>query len=214
MKNKLLDKIEFVPFPDTQYYRRKEPKTQAVLHHTVSGEGVSGDVAWWLSTKSRIATHFIISRSGKIRQNYSSKYWAHHLGIKTKIFEDNNIDPSGKNLWLNMKSIGIELDSWGGLKKSETTKVNGFVENYPDKFRGYEFFETYTPKQITALRELLKYLCDKYNIPLNYNEDMWDVSKDALNGKPGIWSHTSFRPDKSDCHPQESLIKMLKNLNK
>jgi hypothetical protein len=41
---------------------------------------------------------------------------------------------------------------------------------------------------------------------------MFDVSKEALSGESGIWSHTSFRSDKSDIHPQGELIKMLKSL--
>jgi hypothetical protein len=41
---------------------------------------------------------------------------------------------------------------------------------------------------------------------------MWEVSKEALKSVPGIWSHTSVRSDKSDCHPQLELIAMLKSL--
>lgn len=211
-KKTLLDRIIYEPFPENQYYKRAEAKTQVVLHHTVSGKGLEGDLNWWLSTPQRIATAFIIGRDGTIHQNFSSKYWAHHLGVKSKVFEAHDIPLKGNNVWLNIKSIGIELDSWGGLKEGDLQKVDGFVEHYPNKYRGYEYFETYTPKQVSSLRELLVYLCDKYNIPVGYNDDMWDVSKNALEGTPGIWSHTSFRKDKSDCHPQESLIKMLKRL--
>lgn len=209
---KLLDKIVFEEFPPEQYYRRKGNKKQIVLHHTVSGKGLEGDLNWWLSTTSRIATAFIIGRDGKIHQNFSSKYWAHHLGIKQSVFTEHNISLNANNTWLNINSIGIELDSWGGLKEEELKKVDGFVERYPDNYRGYEYFEQYTPKQIASLKELLIYLCEKYEIPKDYNEDMWDVSKNALEGKAGIWSHTSYRKDKSDVHPQPSLIKTLKKL--
>ena len=43
---------------------------------------------------------------------------------------------------------------------------------------------------------------------------MWDISRKALAGVAGIWSHTSFRPekDKQDAHPQPELITMLKGL--
>ena len=59
---------------------------------------------------------------------------------------------------------------------------------------------------------LIIYLSNKYNIPLDYNENMWNVSHDALAGKSGIWTHVSYRQDKSDCHPQEELINALKKL--
>ena len=52
---------------------------------------------------------------------------------------------------------------------------------------------------------------DRYNIPLEYNQDMWDVSINALKGAPGIWTHVSYRSDKSDCHPQPELIEMLQS---
>jgi hypothetical protein len=41
---------------------------------------------------------------------------------------------------------------------------------------------------------------------------MWDLSNDALAGKKGVYTHVSFRTDKSDMHPQPELIEMLKNL--
>jgi hypothetical protein len=58
----------------------------------------------------------------------------------------------------------------------------------------------------------LAYWNEKFGIPLDYNADMWDVTNNALDGKPGIWTHNSYRTDKSDCHPQPELIKMLQTL--
>jgi hypothetical protein len=34
----------------------------------------------------------------------------------------------------------------------------------------------------------------------------------ALSGTPGVWTHVSYRADKSDCHPQIELINALKEL--
>jgi hypothetical protein len=41
---------------------------------------------------------------------------------------------------------------------------------------------------------------------------MWEYSKIALNGSPGIWSHSSFRKDKSDCFPQKELMQVIEEL--
>ena len=46
----------------------------------------------------------------------------------------------------------------------------------------------------------------------DYKKDMWDISRSALSGSPGIYTHVSYRKDKSDCHPQKDLIENLKNL--
>lgn len=216
-----LSEIIGVDFPSNQYMRNQMPKNQVVMHHTVSGPGVRGDISWWLSTAARIATSIIVARDGKIYQCFSSKYWAHHLGVK-----------ASNNKTLNKGSIGIEIDSWGGLVKSKLgdwhpakwdkikkkfvadTRVKPITKivEFPDKYRGFYAFEKYTNKQIEAVLQLLIYWGKKYDIPLDYNENMWDVSNDALSGKSGVWTHVSFRKDKSDCYPDERLIKMLKSL--
>lgn len=220
LKKLNLKEIIQVDFPDDQYYKTQTAKNQIVIHHTVSGQGVNGDIAWWRSTTARIATHIIIGWDGKIYQCYSSKYWGHHLGIH-----------ASNNKALNKASIGIEIDAWGGLIKHKghwypakwddvlkkmlpNTKILPIkkVTEYPDGFRGFYGFESYTPEQIEAVRQLLVFWNKTYNIPLDYHEDMWDVSSDALSGKDGIWTHVSFREDKSDCHPQPELVEMLKSL--
>ena len=174
------------------------------------------------------------------------------------------------NKFLNQQSIGIEIDSWGGLKQGndgnwyptimldkdrqskEPLKGAEPVTNvtlYNDKtgfplgFRGFYGFETYTQTQIDATEDLIRslvYLSNPHKEPLKYgkfpsiqlkfNEDIWDVdygddnitpsspngapniSKNAMNGESGVWTHVSYRADKSDCHPQPELIAMLRKL--
>lgn len=215
-----LNGIIQVDFPDNQYFREQTDKKQIVLHHTVSGQGVDGDIAWWRQTVERIGTAIIVGWDGKIYQCFSSKYWAHHIGSK-----------AANNKALNMASIGIEIDAWGGLmrynrqwypaKWDEKLKQNvpnlgvrpiQNVQVYEQGYKGFFGFEKYTAEQIEAVRQLLVFWNEKFGIPLDYNEDMWAVSSKAMSGTPGIWTHVSFRDDKSDCHPQPELIQMLKSL--
>lgn len=215
-----LKKIIQVDFPDDQYYKVQTKKKQIVLHHTVSGQGVDGDIAWWRSTADHIATSMIVGFDGKIYQCFSSKYWAHHLGCKRS-----------NNVALNKGSIGIEIDAWGGLVRHNrlwypakwdkelkrnvaNTSVRPIsnVQTYEQGFRGFHAFEKYTDAQLEAVYKLLIYWKSRYGIPLTYNPAMWEVNEDALNGKAGVWTHVSFREDKSDCHPQPELIAMLKSL--
>jgi N-acetyl-anhydromuramyl-L-alanine amidase AmpD len=210
-----------VDFPDNQYYKEQTNKNQIVLHHTVSGQGVDGDIAYWRSTVERIGTAIIVGWDGKIYQCFSTKYWAHHLGTHAV-----------NNVALNKASIGIEIDAWGGLIKKDNlwypakwdvikkknipnTKVKPIqnVQEYPKGFMGYYGFEKYTDAQIESVRKLLVFWNEKYNIPLDYHPEMWNISIKALGGVPGIWTHVSYRGNgKSDCHPDEGLIKMLKSL--
>jgi len=215
-KEKLnLSEIKFVNFPANQYVREETKKTQIVLHHTVSGKGVEGDINWWLKDPKRIATHFIINWDGTIYQNYSSKYWGYHLGEVTSTFHKLGLNYQRHD----MNTIAIEIDSWGGLSKKEGKYYHAYgrevsediVYTLDKPFRGFRFFEKYTEKQIESVRNLIVYFNEKYQIPLTYSET-WDISKDALSGKPGIYYHTNYREDKSDVFPYPPLINMLKNL--
>lgn len=206
-----LDKIKLIDFPKSEYFAEEYEKHQIVLHHTVSGPGIRGDIKTWKQHKSKIATCIIIARDGTPYQLFSSKYWGWHLGVGSS-----NLDA---------RSIAIELDNWGPLEKigdnKYKTKAYGNeisadapIMKYPDKWRGEKYFEAYTEEQIRTTLELILYWNDVYNIPLDYHEDMWDVSEKALNGEPGIWTHASYRPaeEKTDCHPDHKLVDGLKKL--
>lgn len=193
-----------------KYYAQEFPKKQIVFHHTVSGPGIRGDLATWAKYKSNIATCIIIERDGNIQQLFSSRYWGYHLG-------------AGKP-YLDKTSIAIELDNWGQLQEKDGklftvygSEVDVEVVHYAKGFRGEQLFEAYSIPQLRAAGELLLLWNKTYGIPLNYNEDMWDVSQKALRGDPGVWTHVSYRPwpstqNKWDCHPDPNLISMLRTL--
>jgi N-acetyl-anhydromuramyl-L-alanine amidase AmpD len=223
-----LSKIVTYPFPTEGYFQEEFSKTQVALHHTVSGPGIDGDINTWLAGRDHVGTCMIIDRDGTPHLLYPSKYWAYHLGAG-----DHNQD---------RRSIGIEIDNWGGLIQGsgslkmfrhqtrkifpwsmKVTNPNQFhtvygnivdvpIQYYPNGFRGFQYFEKYTNEQIQTVGELLLYWNKRYNIPLTYNDSMWDISTNALIGTSGIWGHTSFRKDKSDPHPQPELIDMLKTI--
>lgn len=216
-----LKKISPVDFPVDKYYPEIFEKTQTVLHHTVSGPGIRGDVNTWLNNSARIATCIIVDRNGTPYQCFGSKYWAHHLGVKSSFLKERGFDDyMYRNVELNRSSIAIEIDNWGGIVRKGNKFYNAYngevdpsdIIQYDKPFRGYSFFEKYTQKQIETVGELLLFWHDRYNISLKYNEDMWDVSNKALAGENGVWTHVSYRPDKSDCHPQPELISMLKEI--
>jgi hypothetical protein len=207
-----LPKIEIIPFPETQYYKEVFKKEIVVLHHTGSGKGPGGDYRHFLSDPLRIATAQIINSDGSCAQLFNSKYWGHHIGCA-----------HANNRRLNQISIAVEIDSWGGLTydldkqvfRSWTKEIvpEDQVVEYEKSFRGFRFFQKYTPEHIESVRLFLLNWNKVHGIPLDYNEDMWDISQRALEGAPGIWSHTSYRKDKSDVHPQKELIEMLKGLS-
>lgn len=215
-----ISKIKQRQLKDDQYFRVKYPKNQIYLHHTASGPTAKGDIDYWASNVDKIATAFVIDRDGTIWQAFNSGYYAYHLGVPQSTFKKFKINSS--SLELHKHSIGIEMDNWGWLEKKNGKYYTWTgaeiksedVQVYTPDYLGQRYFEKYPPEQIESVRQLLVYLCDAYGIPKDYQSDMWSVSPRALNGQPGIWSHTSVRESgKWDAHPQEPLIRMLKHLN-
>lgn len=213
-----INDIQQENLPNSEYYREEFTKGQIVLHHTVSGPGIEGDVSSWLNDGVKVATFVIIDRQGVCHQMFSSKYWAHHLGCKAEYLRSLGITDWGtRNMDLNRHSIGIELDNWGALREEPDglhtvaygNRVDVPVVRYETPYRGSSLYEAYTIPQLTTLGSLLLYLCNKYDIPFIARPSMFQVSLNAIRGERGIWTHASYREDKSDCHPDPKLIEML-----
>jgi hypothetical protein len=211
-----------IKFPDSQYFREEFEKTQIFLHHTAGNPSGQGTFEWWASNPERIGTCVAISgkgyNDGEIVQGFSSKYWAYHLGLKTQIFTAHGLPYRA----IDKFSIGIEICNWGQLTKKADGKyynyVNGVVPadeviELATPFKGYTYFHNYTDAQIQSVKDLLLLWKDKYNIPLKYNEDIWDVTSRALKGEPGVYTHNSVRTDKVDIYPHPKMIAMLKSLS-
>lgn len=208
--------IEY-PLPKNQYVDEVQPKRIVILHHTAGGSAKSS-IDWWKQTPERVATTVVIDRDGTVYRAFPYDRWASALGIKQSVF--NNYGIPNINQRLDQISIQIELANWGGLTQKDgkfynfANKEITAVTKYDKPFRGYQYYESYTKEQIAAVASLLVSFNADYGIKLDYNPEMWEVSKKALVGTWGIWSHVSYRNDKSDCHPQPELIEMLKSLKK
>lgn len=217
--------------PKEQYINEVTVKNQFCLHHTVSwSNDYSGDFATWNNNKERVATPYIIELSGRAVEVFPPEMWAHHLYVQSS----GNKAPReyanwSNNFTLNKYCFGIEIDSAGplikkggkfyptfavGVKKAEIPKER--VQVYKEGFRGYKYYEKYSPEQIATVKELILEAVKKGWVikdALNYGSDIWDLSIRPLKGEPGIFTHVSYRTDKSDCHPQPELIEMLEGIN-
>lgn len=200
----------------TNYKNEVTPKSQIYLHHTAGGPNAENVFRFWQSDATPVATCIVIGQDGQIFQGFPSEKWAYHLGLTNQMFANNKLPYRN----LDRNSIGIEMCAWGGLNKKGDkyyNYVNGEVpqsevEELPTEFKGYKYYHKYSDKQIEAVKKLLLLWNDKYNIPISYNNKMWGICKDALEGKPGLYTHVSVRIDKSDCYPCPKLIEMLKSL--
>lgn len=217
--------IKNINFPLEQYYQEEQIKKQIVLHHTVSDPtSAVGDINSWLSDKNRIATYCIISYDGTINKCFKSTQWGHHIGMKAETLKALKFpDYATRNDSLNRHSIGIEIDAWGGLTKDKNGNyLNAYGKPISNKlgvveldkpWRGFKYFQKYSDAQIKTLKELLPALMEANNIPnIGIKDGNLEVNMAALRGEPGIYSHSSYRSDKSDLYPDQDLINMLKRL--
>lgn len=215
--------IKQISFSSNQYISEVHPKVQIYLHHTAGNPNGENVFKHWEANQERVATCVTISGIGKdcidgqIVQGFSSQLWAFHLGLKESTFQKFGIPYRS----LDKISIGIEICNWGQL-----TEKNGKFYNYVNKevpadevceldtpHRGHKFYHNYTDAQIDAVKELLLLWKQKYNIPLTYYQDIWDVTPRALKGEAGVFTHNSVRFDKVDVYPHPKLVTMLKSLS-
>lgn len=212
----IIDSIKQIDFDESQYYKATYEKTQIVLHHTVSNGSAQAVANYWESRANRVATCVVIDKLGVIHQLFSSRFYAGHVGNVADEMHKFNLPYRS----CSKTSIGVELVNLGGLIKKSDGKLydsygrvfKGDFIHYENGYRGYKYFHKYSDEQIASLKELLIYWCNRYDIPTTYNKDIWDISKRALAGEKGVFTHTSFRDDKSDLHPDPAMIKMLKSL--
>lgn len=204
-------------FPDNQFIKEETKKTQIYLHHTVSGLNSAVGVAnYFNSNPERVAVQIILNGDGTALQLYSTKYWGYHLGLTNEVFAKFKLPFQ----WLDKVSIGVEICAYGRLLYHDNKYWSVYGNEVPidqvcildEEFRGGLYYHKYTEAQIETLRKLLLYWKDFWNIPLDYNEDIWDLNKRALSGEPGFYTHCSVRSDKSDLFPHQPMIDMLKSL--
>lgn len=204
------------PLDENQYIRQEWPKKQIYLHHTVGGPTGERTIDIWNQDRARVGTAVCISRDGTIVQAFSSRHWAYHLGLRESVFDSKGLP----YVSLDKVSIGIELCSYGPLtlhKGRYKTIYGNYIDDsevvrLEEPYRGSQFWHKYTDEQIESTRKLLLFWGQRYNIPLEYNEDIWDVTMRALMAEPGVYTHCSVRYDKSDIYPDPRVIEMLKSL--
>lgn len=215
--------IKMVDFPKNQYLQSDYEKVQIYLHHTAGNSSGVKTFRYWAKNATRVATCVCVSGKGasegdgRIVQGFSSRHWGYHLGLKSQVFKARGI----KYKSLDKISIGIEINNFGYLKKDSEGNFRTYVNSIIPKedvceldkpYKGYKYWHNYTDAQIESVRKLLLFWNERYGIPLDYNEDVWEVTDRALKGEKGVFTHNSVRKDKTDIYPHPKLIEMWKSL--
>lgn len=197
----------------TGFHKTPCNKKQIVWHHTAGNDNAAGvALDWQNDQRIHVATPVVIDDAGKVHRLYDEQYWAVHIGawdVRLPNFAQ-----------LEQQSVGVEVCNWGALDKKGADFYN-WVGNVkiptskvcPLNYKGKAYYEAYTDGEIKALKYWSLLVALRWDIPLGYShDDMWDVSKKAIAGEAGIYTHNSYISWKSDVSPQPRLIEMAKSL--
>lgn len=212
------------------YYDGPSPKNQIYIHHTAGAtKSPAKTIASWSKRTDKVSTHYITNNLGDKEQLYSDDAWGNHLGIKKSTFAKYNLP------WkhLNKFSLGIEMQSYGYLTlKSDGKYYNAYggtvdpstVGRPVDKngnfisYKGKKYYQKYNSANIANVKDIIKGWMNKFNIPFVYDYDVLfpnsgeSLSKAALGGEAGVYTHNSVKTGKTDVWPQKELLDMLKSI--
>jgi len=220
--------------PPDQYFATVQKKTQLVLHYSAGWDNARGMIASWKADKYRVATAFGMVDDGTVYQAFENPaHWASHVGYFIRGVGGNDrayklvpgSDNQTFNLGIELRTIGIEVCNWGNLLFRDgkyhtwastlsrpVTLDEKKVVSYEKPFRGFHHFEKFTDQEIEQLWRFIRHYCKKFDIPARFDVSNFDLNVDAIKGVPGVYTHTNYRADKADLHPQPELIEMLKSL--
>ena len=192
--------------PKGKFFETADKKNMIMLHFT-AGSRVDGAVQSWLAQKIQIGTPYILDNDGTVYEVFDPKFWGYHLGVT---------GPKSQNWKHDKRSVAIEVVNMGPLKLKGDV-LYSWPGNYTQRFctlaetdkyvkasyRGFDYFDAYTPAQNQALPELCKKISADFGIPMTLppvdKRDKFDL--DFYDNWVGVASHQNFRPDKFDIGP-------------
>ena len=199
------------PLTNGQYLTTEYVKDSIFWHHT-AGPTAEGAWRWWNETPERVGTPYIIDRNGVTIEAFDPKMWAFHLGI---IGDDN---------YFERHSVNIELVSCGRLYYQSGQFI--FYPLYPNTmyprvipesevyefkkpWRGHSFYHKYSDEQVLAAKDLLGHILDTFpTIKIEPIKDFYEYNPKVITDHiPGMWAHSTVRPDKDDIFPYPPLLK-------
>ena len=151
---------ESFPIPSNNYIPVESIKHQIVIGHTFNHD--MRHVTGWLHRYNGIykkTAAFTIDVDGCIHQHFDPKYQSRYF---------NNLDQDKKSI-----IILLENDGWL-VKDNQNNKFItwvGDIYNEPNqivekRWRGYDHWIPYSDKQIESAIELVRVLCEDFEIPL------------------------------------------------
>ena len=159
------------------------------------GYSAQSSIDWFINDPKIVGTQYVIDRDGKTFELWADNGYAYQFGLVSV----------PRRIEFEESTIGIELANLGPLTKlANGTFADQYGRAYKGeihyaKYRGYEYWETYTEAQYAALRKLIQELAKKHNIKINpVNHIDFDLN---VFDRHTLITHTNVRRDKTDVSP-------------
>jgi hypothetical protein len=175
------------------YYQTDYDKTQIVIGNTLS-TGLNHVTKWQmrLNGKYKETSPLSILRDGTIHLHYDPKHHSDFIGVK-------DIDK-------HIVSIVLENEGWltKDLQNGQHLNwigdiYNGGGEIIEARWREHTYWASYTDEQIESLVKLCKYLCVKFNIPMETLEH--NTKFTTIENFEGVAFKSNYSKNFSDVSP-------------
>lgn len=177
-------------------------KRQILLTHTARNiTDYISSLKYRLNGDNKKLPHYIVSRDGVVYQILSPETYSRYMDVQT----------------YNKQSIIISLENLGWMKKNplDGGYINWIGNIYKDriyekKWRGYFFWQPYTEEQMKSLANLIKKLCEDFDIPktsIGHN-----VKIDKVEKFNGITSYSNYDKERTDLSPAFDFEQLIKNI--
>jgi N-acetyl-anhydromuramyl-L-alanine amidase AmpD len=175
------------------FYDKEFEKKQIILGNTLVPD--MKHVNGWetrLGGKYTKTSTFTVDRKGNIHQHFDPKYYSDFIGDKS--VDKKSITISIENQgWLVKDLLKDRYVDWVGNIYKRRVKV---IEK---RWRGFSYWDPYTPKQYKATLELIEYLCKEFNITkkvIGHNTQIENVHL-----YEGITYRSNYSKEKTDLSP-------------
>jgi N-acetyl-anhydromuramyl-L-alanine amidase AmpD len=196
MTVEIQDLIEFKPVG------RNKRKKQILLTHT--GRNVRDYISslkYRHNGEYKKLPHYVISREGEVFELIPPDTYSKFLDVASH--NKQNIIISLENLgWLKKNPLQGGYINWiGNIYKDEV---------YEKRWRGYFFWQPYTDEQMSSLTNLIKELCETFDIPktsIGHN-----VKLDKVEKFNGVTSYSNYDKERTDLSPAFDFEQFIKNI--
>jgi N-acetyl-anhydromuramyl-L-alanine amidase AmpD len=190
---------------NTNNYIDKEfEKRQIVLGNTLITD--MKHVNGWkkrLGGNYKKTSTFTIDRKGKIYQHFDPKFYSDFIGDKSVDKKIITISLENQG-WLLKDSLKDRYVDWVGNIYRRRAKI---IEK---RWRGFSYWDPYTPSQYKATLKLIEYLCNEFNIPkkiVGHNTQI-----ENINLYEGITYRSNYFKEKTDLSPAWDFKKIKNKL--